>query len=127
MATSVNITYGKLYTIGKSKLCWFQMCANGVGRQSGREDMSKTKMALNPRLRLEVFHIMVKRPSKVGQRKVHSLVRNRNIHHRKARIPLFQMKFLLDFSSHTDKLYINFGKICLYSNISALWSQNTFV
>ena len=79
MATSVNITYGKLYTIGKSKLCWFQMCANGVGRQSGREDMSKTKMALNPRLRLEVFHVTVKRPSKVGQRKVCSLVRNRNM------------------------------------------------
>ena len=53
------------------------MCANGVGRQSGREDMSKTKMALNPRLRLEVFHVTVKRPSKVGQRKVRSLVRNR--------------------------------------------------
>ena len=48
-----------------------------VGRQSGREDTSKTKMALNPRLRLEVFRITVKRPSKVGQRKVHSLVRNR--------------------------------------------------
>ena len=78
MATSVNITYRKLYTIGKSKLCWLQMCANGVGRQSGREDMSKTKMALNPRLRLEVFHVTVKRPSKVGQRKVRSLVRNRN-------------------------------------------------
>ena len=77
MATSINITYGKLYTIGKSKLCWFQTCANGVGRQSGREDMSKTKMALNPRLRLEVFHVTVKRPSKVGQRKVRSLVRNR--------------------------------------------------
>ena len=40
--------------------------------------MSKTKMALNPRLRLEVFHVTVKRPSKVGQRKVRSLVRNRN-------------------------------------------------
>ena len=78
MATSANITYRKLYTIGKSKLCWFQTCANGIGRQSGREDMSKTKMALNPRLRLEVFHVTVKRPSKVGQRKVCSLVRNRN-------------------------------------------------
>ena len=78
MATSVNITYGKLYTIGKSKLCWFQMCANGVGRQSGRKDMSKTKVALNPRLRLQIFHVTVKRPSKVGQRKVRSLVRNRN-------------------------------------------------
>ena len=78
MATSANITHEKLYTIGKSKLCWFQTCANGVGRQSGREDMSKTKMALNPRLRLEVFHVTVKRPSKVGQRKVRSLVRNRN-------------------------------------------------
>ena len=78
MATSANITYRKLYTIGKSKLCWFQTCANGVGRQSGRKDMSKTKMALNPRLRLEVFHVTVKRPSKVGQRKVRSLVRNRN-------------------------------------------------
>ena len=54
------------------------MCANDVGRLSGREDMSKTKMALNPRLRLEVFHVTVKRPSKVGQRKVRSLVRNRN-------------------------------------------------
>ena len=54
------------------------MCANGVGRQSGRKDMSKTKVALNPRLRLEVFHVTVKRPSKVGQRKVRSLVRNRN-------------------------------------------------
>ena len=32
----------------------------------------------NPRLRLEVFHVTVKRPSKVGQRKVRSLVRNRN-------------------------------------------------
>ena len=53
------------------------MCVNGVGRLSGREDMSKTKMALNPRLRLEVFHVTVKRPSKVGQRKVRSLVRNR--------------------------------------------------
>ena len=40
--------------------------------------MSITKMALNPRLRLEVFHVTVKRPSKVGQRKVRSLVRNRN-------------------------------------------------
>ena len=79
MAISVNITYGKLYTIGKSKLCWFQMCANGVGRQSGREDMSKTKVALNPRLRLEVFHITVKCPSKVGQRKVCYLVRNCNV------------------------------------------------
>ena len=79
MATSANITYRKLYTIGKSKLCLFQMCANGGGRQSGREDMSKTKMALNPRLRLEVFHVTVKRPSKVSQRKVRSLVRNRNI------------------------------------------------
>ena len=78
MATSANITYGKLYTIGKSKLCWFQTCANGVGRLSGREDMSKTKLALNPRLRLEVFRVTVKRPSKVGQRKVRSLVRNRN-------------------------------------------------
>ena len=78
MATSVNITYGKLYTIGKSKLCWFQMCANGVGRQSGRKDMSKTKVALNPRLRLQIFRVTVKRPSKVGQRKVRSLVRNRN-------------------------------------------------
>ena len=48
MATSANITYRKIYTIGKSKLCWFQTCANGVGRLSGREDMSKTKMALNP-------------------------------------------------------------------------------
>ena len=76
MATSANITYRKLYTIGKSKLCWFQTCANGVGRLSGREDMSKTKLALNPRLRLEVFHITVKRPSKVSQRKVRSLVRN---------------------------------------------------
>ena len=78
MATSANITYRKLYTIGKSKLCWFQTCANGVGRLSGREDMSKTKLALNPRLRLEVFRVTVKRPSKVGQRKVRSLVRNRN-------------------------------------------------
>ena len=78
MATSVNIIYGKLYTIGKSKLCWFQMCANGVGRQSGRKDMSKTKVALNPRLRLQIFRVTVKRPSKVGQRKVRSLVRNRN-------------------------------------------------
>ena len=78
MATSANITYGKLYTIGKSKLCWFQMCANGVGRQSGGKDMSKTKVALNPRLRLQIFHVTVKRPSKVGQRKVRSLVRNRN-------------------------------------------------
>ena len=52
------------------------MRVNGVGRLSGREDMSKTKMALNPRLRLEVFHITVKRPSKVSQRKVRSLVRN---------------------------------------------------
>ena len=77
MATSANITYRKLYTIGKSKLCWFQTCANGVGRLSGREDMSKTKLALNPRLRLEVFRVTVKRPSKVGQRKVRSLVRNR--------------------------------------------------
>ena len=77
MATSANITYEKLYTIGTSKLCWFQMRVNGVGRLSGREDMSKTKMALNPRLRLEVFHVTVKRPSKVGQRKVRSLVRNR--------------------------------------------------
>ena len=76
MATSANIMYKKLYTIEKSKLCWFQMCANGIGRQSGREDMSKTKMALNPRLRLEVFHVTVKRPSKVSQRKVRSLVRN---------------------------------------------------
>ena len=50
MATSANITYGKPYTIGKSKLCWFQTCVNDVGRQSGREDMSKTKVALNPRL-----------------------------------------------------------------------------
>ena len=78
MATSANITYRKLYTIGKSKLCWFQMRVNGVGWLSGREDMSKTKLALNPRLRLEVFRITVKRPSKVGQRKVRSLVRNRN-------------------------------------------------
>ena len=78
MATSANITYEKLYTIGKSKLCWFQMCVNGVGRLSGREDMSKTKMALNPRLRLEVVHVTVKRPSKVSQRKVRSLVRNCN-------------------------------------------------
>ena len=78
MATSANITYRKLYTIGKSKLCWFQMYANDVGRLSGREDMSKSKMALNPRLRLEVFHIMVKCPSKVSQRKVCSLVRNCN-------------------------------------------------
>ena len=77
MATSANITYGKLYTIGKSKLCWFQMCANDVGRLSGREYMSKTKVALNPRLRLQIFHVTVKRPSKVGQRKVRSLVRNR--------------------------------------------------
>ena len=71
------MTYGKLYIIGKSKLCWFQTRVNDVGRLSGREDMSKTKMALNPRLRLEVFHVTVKRPSKVGQRKVRSLVRNR--------------------------------------------------
>ena len=78
MATSANITYEKLYTIGKSKLCWFQMCANDVGRLSGREYMSKTKVALNPRLRLQIFHVTVKRPSKVGQRKVRSLVRNRN-------------------------------------------------
>ena len=78
MATSANITYRKLYTIGKSKLCWFQTRVNRVGWLSGREDMSKTKLALNPRLRLEVFHIMVKRPSKVSQRKVRSLVRNRN-------------------------------------------------
>ena len=89
MATSANITYGKLYTIGKSKLCWFQMCANGVGRQSGREDMSKTKMALNPRLRLEVFHVMVKRPSKVGQRKVRSLVRNRKKQQKNGKSSLF--------------------------------------
>ena len=54
------------------------MCVNGVGRLSGREDMSKTKLALNPRLRLEVFRVTVKRPSKVGQRKVRSLVRNHN-------------------------------------------------
>ena len=54
------------------------MCVNGVGRLSGREDMSKTRLALNPRLRLEVFRVTVKRPSKVGQRKVRSLVRNRN-------------------------------------------------
>ena len=39
--------------------------------------MSKTKVALNPRLRLQIFHVTVKRPSKVGQRKVRSLVRNR--------------------------------------------------
>ena len=70
MATSANITHGKLY--------WFQTRVNGVGWLSGREDMSKTKLALNPRLRLEVFHVTVKRPSKVGQRKVRSLVRNRN-------------------------------------------------
>ena len=57
------------------------MCVNGVGRLSGREDMSKTKLALNPRLRLEVFHVTVKRPSKVSQRKVRSLVRNRNRDH----------------------------------------------
>ena len=79
MATSANITYGKLYIVGKSKLCWFQMCVNDVGRLSGREDMSKTKLALNPRLRLEVFRVTVKRPSKVGQRKVRSLVRDRNL------------------------------------------------
>ena len=54
------------------------MCANDVGRLSGREYMSKTKVALNPRLRLQIFHVTVKRPSKVGQRKVRSLVRNRN-------------------------------------------------
>ena len=99
MATSANITYRKLYTIGKSKLCWFQTCANGVGRQSGREDMSKTKMALNPRLRLEVFHVTVKRPSKVGQRKVRSLDRNRNkcdsaIYHWKAIFELYSMVVL---------------------------------
>ena len=57
------------------------MCANGVGRQSGRKDMSKTKVALNPRLRLQIFHVTVKRPSKVGQRKVRSLVRNRKTYH----------------------------------------------
>ena len=79
MATSANITYRKLYTIGKSKLCWFQTRVNGVGWLSGREDMSKTKVALNPRLRLQIFRVTVKRPSKVGQRKVRSLVRNRNI------------------------------------------------
>ena len=78
MATFANITYRKLYTIGKSKLCWFQTRVNDVGRLSGREDMSKTKVALNPRLRLQIFHVTVKRPSKVGQRKVRSLVRNRN-------------------------------------------------
>ena len=78
VATSANITYGKLYTIRKSKLCWFQTRVNGIGRLSGREDMSKTRLALNPRLRLEVFRVTVKRPSKVGQRKVRSLVRNRN-------------------------------------------------
>ena len=78
MATSANITYGKLYIIGKSKLCWFQTCVNDVGRLSGREDMTKTKVALNPRLRLQIFRVTVKRPSKVGQRKVRSLVRNRN-------------------------------------------------
>ena len=38
--------------------------------------MSKTKVALNPRLRLQIFHVTVKRPSKVSQRKVRSLVRN---------------------------------------------------
>ena len=78
MATSANITYEKLYIIGKSKLCWFQTCVNDVGRLSGREDMTKTKVALNPRLRLQIFRVTVKRPSKVGQRKVRSLVRNRN-------------------------------------------------
>ena len=78
VATSANITYGKLYIIGKSKLCWFQTRVNDVGRLSGREDMSKTKVALNPRLRLQIFRVTVKRPSKVGQRKVRSLVRNRN-------------------------------------------------
>ena len=76
MATSANITYEKLYTIGGNKLCWFQMHVNDVSRLGGREDMSKTKMALNPRLRLQNFCVMVKCPSKVGQRKVHSLVRN---------------------------------------------------
>ena len=79
VATSANITYGKLYIIGKSKLCWLQTRVNDVGRLSGREDMSKTKLALNPRLRLQIFRVTVKRPSKVGQRKVRSLVRNRNI------------------------------------------------
>ena len=79
VATSANITYGKLYIVGKSKLCWFQMCVNDVGRLSGREDMTKTKVALNPRLRLQIFRVTVKRPSKVGQRKVRSLVRNRNM------------------------------------------------
>ena len=78
MATSANIIYDKLYTIGTSRVCWFQLGGNGVGRQGGREDMSKTKMALNSRLRLQIFHVTVKRPSKVGQRKVRSLVRNRN-------------------------------------------------
>ena len=53
------------------------MCVNDVGRLSGREDMTKTKVALNPRLRLQIFRVTVKRPSKVGQRKVRSLVRNR--------------------------------------------------
>ena len=73
------------------------MCVNGVGRLSGREDMSKTKLALNPRLRLEVFRVTVKRPSKVGQRKVRSLVRNRNsvIYHWKAIFELYSMVVLL--------------------------------
>ena len=52
------------------------MHVNDVGRLSGREDMTKTKVALNPRLRLQIFRVTVKRPSKVSQRKVHSLVRN---------------------------------------------------
>ena len=50
--------------LGKSKLCWLQMHVNNVGRLSGREDMSKTKVAPNPRLRLQIFRVTVKRPEK---------------------------------------------------------------
>ena len=46
------------------------MHVNGVGRLSGREDMSKTKVALNSRLRLEVFHITVKHPKSAREKYV---------------------------------------------------------
>ena len=126
MATSANITYRKLYTIGKSKLCWFQTCANGVGRQSGREDMSKTKMALNPRLRLEVFGVTVKCPSKVGQRKVCSLVRNRNISFfsKPPYVTAIQLKLIILHINNVLKIIQQYYRKIVYT-LYTLYKTNT--
>lgn len=70
------------------KLCWFQTYVNTIGRQSRSEDISKSKVALYPRLRLPIFST-----SQVSQRKVHPLVRNHNI-------------FLINWTFYLSALYI---------------------